>query len=441
MNLSPGGRQPPGSGLTGAPPLVPTSGSWLQMIRRFSRNARLFLIYALLADLGTGIWRVMFALYLLAAGFNLDFIGLVVAINFLLHGLLAFPAGLIADKMGRKFVFVVASVSAIVFRAFLLFTFDPFWVLILMAGSGAGDGFHAVASGPFIMENSEPAERPHLFALQASFISLSAFAGAMAAGFLPAFWGGFLGTIPAHYMAIRLALVVSLPLTLLSLLPLLFLRERRLPEDMIDSFAELFTLRNIQSRGIIVRLVFCGLVYGSFFGLIIPFFSVFFREAHLLPYQSIGTIMATGFIFGALGTLVLGPRLTRRYGKARGIWVVLWVAAPAIALMAFMPALPLVVLFFLINRSFFNISMPMRNQLAMELVVTRERGTANGLIHSVFDLVGSPAALLAGAILATGNFTLTFSMAAVLMTIPGVMYYYFFHKLEDQQRLSSPNSP
>ncbi len=145
--------------------------------------------------------------------------------------------------------------------------------------------------------------------------------------------------------------------------------------------------------------------------------------------------MAAGFIGGALGTLILGPWLTRRYGKTRGIWLVLWVAAPSVALMAFMPALPLVVLFFLINRAFFSISMPMRNQLAMELVVTKERGTTNGLIHGVFDLVGSPAALLAGVILASGNFSLTFSMAAVLMAIPGVMYYYFFHKIEDRQRL------
>ncbi|MBI4180588.1 MAG: MFS transporter [Chloroflexi bacterium] len=437
MNLSPKRGQPPGSGLSEVPLVALTSGSWLQMIRRFSHNARLFLIYALLAELGTGIWRVMFALYLLAAGFNLDYIGLVLAINLLFHGLMAFPAGLIADKMGRKFVFVVATTSAIVFRGFLLFTLNPLLVLILMAGSGIGDGFHAVASGPFIMENSEPAERPHLFALESSFLSLSSFVGAMAAGFLPAFWGGILGVIPAHYLALRWALVISLPLTLLSLVPLLFLREHRLPQDMIDSFAELFALRNIQSRGIILRLAACAIVYGLVFGLIIPFFSVFFRQAQLLPYQSVGTIMATGFIGAALGTLVLGPRLTRRYGKSRGIWIVLWVAAPSVALMAFMPALPLVVLFFLIQRAFYGISMPMRNQLAMELVVTKERGTTNGLIHATLDVVGSPVALIAGTILASGNFTLTFSMAAVLMFIPGVMYYYFFHKIEDQKRLSS----
>ncbi|MBM2832076.1 MAG: putative permease (major facilitator superfamily) [Dehalococcoidia bacterium] len=377
----------------------------------------------------------MFALYLLAAGFNLEYIGLVLAINLLFHGIMAFPAGLLSDKLGRRFTFVVASSSAVVFRAFLLFTLDPFWVLIFMAGSGMGDGFHAVASGPFIMENSEPEERPHLFALESTFLMLSAFVGSMAAGFLPAFWGGILGVIPAHYSALRWALVISLPLTLVSLIPLLFLRERRLPQDMVESFAELFTLRNIQSRGTIVRLVACAVVFGLAFGLIIPFYSVFFREGHLLPYQSVGTIMAIGFLGSAVATLFLGPLLTRRYGKARGIWLALWIAVPCVLLMAFIPSLPLVVLFFLLQRAFWGISMPLRNQLAMELVVTRERGTTNGLIHAAFDILGSPAAALAGLIMATGNFALAFSIAAVFMAVPGLMYYYFFAKIEDQQRL------
>ncbi len=411
------------------------SGGWLQMIKRFSRNARLFLIYALLAELGTGIWRVMFALYLLAAGFNLDYIGLVIAVNLLLHGMMAFVAGLIADKFGRKFVFVVASTSAVVFRAFLLFTLDPLLILVLMMGSGVGDGFHAVASGPFIMENSEPAERPHLFALESSFMMFSAFIGSMSAGFLPAFWGGIFDLIPAHYVAVRWALVISLPLTLLSLVPLLFLRERRLPQDRVESFAELLTLRNIQSHGIIGRLVACAAVYGISFGIMIPFFSVFFREAHLLPYQSVGAIMASGFIGSAVVTILLGPRIARKYGRARGIWLMLWLAAPGVVLMAFTPYLPAVVAFFIIQRVFWSASMPLRNQLAMELVVTRERGTANGLIHGVLDTVSSPAAVLAGIILAGGNFHLTFTIAALVIVIPGIMYYYFFAKIEDRRRL------
>lgn len=409
-------------------------------MRRFSRNARLFLGYALLAELGTGIWRVMFSLYLLAAGFNLDYIGLVMAINFLFHGIMAFPAGLIADKLGRRFTFAVASASAVVTRGVLLFTLDPFWVLVLIAGAGISEGFHAVASGPFIMENSEPEERSHLFALESTFINFSAFVGSMGAGFLPVFWGGVFGVIPAHYLAVRWALVISLPLTLISLIPLLRISERRLPEDMIESFAELFALRNIQSHGTILRLASCALVYGLGFGFIIPFYSVFFREAHLLPYQNVGTIMASGYLGSAMVVLFLAPWLARRFGKARGIPIALWVSVPFVFLMGFTPFLPPVVAFFILQRAFWSASMPLRNQLAMELVVTRERGTTNGLIHALFDITGAPAAALAGVLMAGANFSVAFAIAGAIMGVPGLMYYYFFAEAEDRHRRMTPAS-
>jgi hypothetical protein len=38
--------------------------SMLSAIRSFSRNARLFLTYSLFSELGSGIWTVLFNLYL-----------------------------------------------------------------------------------------------------------------------------------------------------------------------------------------------------------------------------------------------------------------------------------------------------------------------------------------------------------------------------------------
>ena len=49
---------------------------YLATIRSFSLNARLFLAYALLSGLGTGIWNVMFNLYLLKVGYSTAFVGL-----------------------------------------------------------------------------------------------------------------------------------------------------------------------------------------------------------------------------------------------------------------------------------------------------------------------------------------------------------------------------
>ena len=49
---------------------------YLATARRFSPNARLFLIYALTSQTGSGIWTVMFNLYLLRSGFSMGFVGI-----------------------------------------------------------------------------------------------------------------------------------------------------------------------------------------------------------------------------------------------------------------------------------------------------------------------------------------------------------------------------
>lgn len=411
-----------------------TEGGWLYMLSHFSRNARLFLAYALLAELGAGIWRVMFNLYLLALGFNMDFIGVVLGINFLFHGVMAFPAGLIADKFGRRFSFALSTVLALLSRGALLFTQDPLGILLLMGFSGAAEGFHAIAGGPFIMENCRPEERSHLFSLNSAFMMLSLFAGAMSGGLLPVLWGNTLGIIPADPLASRMALVVSLPLTLLGLVPLILISETRLPADRIESLKELFTLRNIQSHSIIAKLSVCSLLVGLGFGFVTPFFNVFFREVHLASYETIGSIMAVGSLGAGVATL-FSPALVNRWGRVRSITVTTLLSIPFLLLMVFIPVLSMVAFFYMARISIWSLSLPLRQQLAMELVVTRERGTANGIVHMCFDIPAFPASVLAGFLLASNNYIAAFSLSAAIFAIPAFLYYYFFFKME-QERLA-----
>src|SRR3972149_4783064 len=194
--------KPPATGLQG----------YIQTIGRFSRNAKLYLAYSLSAGLGTGIWNVMFNLYLLRIGFDVSFVALYWLVDMFFHGLFAFPAGLIGDKIGRRKTFILATVINVVARGILLFTLDPTALILLAAVAGMGEGFHAVAGAPFMMENSEPEERPHLFTLDSSLQMLSTFVGSLSGGLLPLFWAGIL-TVPAlDPAAARWTLVLALPL-------------------------------------------------------------------------------------------------------------------------------------------------------------------------------------------------------------------------------------
>lgn len=203
---------------------------YLATARRFSRNARLFLGYALMSQTGSGIWTVMFNLYLLRLGFSTAFVGIYLMVEMAFHGLVAFPAGLIADKVGRRRAFFFSTCVNLAARGALLFITaqgdvldNKIALLVLAAVAGAGQAFHGTAGPPFIMENSQPEERPLLFSMNAIFQLMSRSLGSA----LPLVWAVALGVPDLDLGMARWILVLSLPLTLVALTPLWFMNEVR----------------------------------------------------------------------------------------------------------------------------------------------------------------------------------------------------------------------
>ncbi len=418
----------------GALPSTPHTG-YRAALRQFSRNARLFLAYSLLAGLGTGIWLVLFNLYLLRQGFSVSFVGTFWLVNMLCHGAAALPAGLIADRFGRRRAFCIATCISLIAQGSLLFTLNPTLILILAGVAGVGESFHGVTGAPFMMENSEPRERPHLFSLNACFLQVSQFAGSVAGGLLPLAWALLLGVPELDPVAARWALVTGLPLTLLALAPLAFMHER--PVELVESFRDLITLRNVVHHGIIARLTLLSLLVGTGFGLTVRFFNVFFEDVHGATDSQVGTILALGALASA-GSILIAPVLAARWGKATGILITQALSIPVLLLLAVVPSLTVVAVLFLVRGAIASIALPLRNQLSMEFVAARERGTTAGFTHTAFDLGGGIGAGIAGTVIEASGFTPAFALAALLILVPAVLYYAFFAGLERHQRIAIP---
>ncbi|MBI4312739.1 MAG: MFS transporter [Chloroflexi bacterium] len=424
------GVAPVAGAATGAP-----KESYLDAVRQFSRNAKLFLTYSILAELGSGIWSVMFNLYLLRAGFEITFIGTFWLVNMLCHGLAALPAGILADRFGRRRSFFIATSLSVVAQGSLLFTQSPAAILVLAGIAGFGDAFHGVTGAPFMMENSEPKERPHLFSLNAAFLQVSRFAGSLTGGFMPLLWAGVIGVPDVDPQAARWALVTGLPLTLIALLPLAFMREK--PVELAHSFKELLDFPRMPSFKAVMQLTLLSVMVGTAFGLTIRFFNVFFQEAHGASDGQIGTTLALGSIAGA-GAILISPLLAQRWGKVKSILFTQAASVPLLMVMALVPSFSVVTALFLFRGAMYSISQPLRNQLSMELVTSKERGTTAGFSHAAFDLGGSVGAGAAGILIAGGGFATAFTAAAILILVPAALYFTFFEKRESQSRQAAP---
>src|SRR2546428_154936 len=140
-------------------------GEYLRRIQGFSRNARLLLIRTPFSGLSVSIWRLLFYLYLLAKGHDTLFVAQLASINWIAHGLAVIPAGILSDLFGRRRVFLVAYAGNIVGTAALIVVGEPTALLALAAVQGLFEGGHAIVGPPFMVEQSRPDERVHLFSI------------------------------------------------------------------------------------------------------------------------------------------------------------------------------------------------------------------------------------------------------------------------------------
>ena len=193
---------------------------YIQKTREFSRNANLYVVHVIGMDMIHGSFNVLFNLYLLAIGFGIQFIGLRLMIQFIASAGTAVPAGLVSDRIGRKASFILGDGIGALLALIMIHTRSE---TILLAAPALGAFFgnlHHTSEGAFMMENSRPSERIHLFSVAGSFRTFSAMSGALMAGLLPALFIDDIGKVAAY----RYATYAGLSLWFLSLIPALMLR-------------------------------------------------------------------------------------------------------------------------------------------------------------------------------------------------------------------------
>ena len=187
-----------------------SNGGLAQYVRqfgRFQRNARLYLISNALSGVTTGIFLVLYNLYLVSLGYGPDFIGVVYFVAAIGAGIAIFPAGLCVDRYSGKAILIwssvligVAGVGQILFR-------QPASLLVSGFIAGVGAAFQLVVNAPFLTRNSALDERPHLFSVNIVLGLATIVVGKVLGGALPIWFRAstpLMGTLPS-WLSILLA--------------------------------------------------------------------------------------------------------------------------------------------------------------------------------------------------------------------------------------------
>jgi MFS family permease len=438
------------SAITGTLPRAQIGvGDYLQRIRSFSKNARLYIIHIVGMDVIYGAWQVLFNLYLLqqfanGASFTLfgslyqitalQLVGARLLVAGIAGALGALPVGMLSDRLGRKYSFILGDYVGAIMALGNITTANPLILLITPVFESIFGTLHQVSEAAFMAENSDPNERVHLFSVASSMRTLAALSGALLAGFASLLFLG--GPIAAY----RNAAIIGVAGWTLSLIPALLLEQKSwdAPLQPRDAQAKRGIFANVQHPSRIARLVAIDTLGGLGAAVVIPLFSIYFRQGVHAHDADIGVTFASGSLLLAFVAL-FAPVLAQRLGAVPAIVAARLASLPFVLLLAFAPdvdklsnlgLLSIAGGAYVARTALRNMTTPIASAFMMGILAPQERGTAVGAGAAMGNLMLAIGGFAGASLMNGGDFRTPFFIMALLFFFADVLYWVFFAQLQ-----------
>ena len=389
-------------------------------------NARLYLAFNFLLSLYIGIANVIFNLYLIRLGFGEQYIGLLISASLVATGLFAFPAAQCCDRLGSKACLIVSGLLTAI-SLVLIYTVTSSGLLLgLSVLNGIFVTIPTVIGSPFLAENTLARDRLHLFSANFGIFIAGSVIGTALGGQLPHLCTQLLGLPAGGVDAYRYTLMISLAMAAASVVPLVFIAERR-GSCPAYTFSDFFG--RLARSGTVRQLVLVSCLIGAGAGLIVPFFNVYFNKILQATPGQVGLIFSVAqasLVLGAVGV----PYLTGRIGRVKTVSLTYLLSIPFLLLLAVTDNLYLAGTAYVIRMLFMNISVPISNTFSMEVVDSRDMASVSSLTSTGNNFAIAAGSLVAGLLLARGAYTLPYLAAGGFYTLAAALFFIFFRRHE-----------
>lgn len=402
-------------------PLRSAWNDYREAVRAFTRPARVYLLTEFLAWTAHGVFQVLFNLYLVRAGHGPAVVGQAISLSGLGLALGAIPAGILANRWGRRRCIILG----VALDGVCLATRAVAPQLSVIYGAslvaGAGQALLQISGAPFLTEHSTPRERTHLFSAFFSVALLAGVVGNALGGWLPQ----ALTHLPVRYgvdltLAYQATLLLGAAIALSGVAPML--RLRGLTDAPVDGAASQL---DPAVRRRLVPIGVNALLIGAGAGLVIPFMNLYFADRFHCSSGQIGSFFSIAQICTALASL-LGPALARRYGKLRTAVGAELASLPFLVTLGAERHLGVAVGAFWIRATLMQAASPLLGTFVMEVLPAGHRATATSLTNLAWNVGWAVSATLAGVVIQRFGYAVPFYITAVLYGAAALYFYRAF---------------
>jgi MFS family permease len=405
--------------------------NYFQALTNFSTNARMYLAFNFLTSLYIGMASVIFNLYIIKLGYNEQFLGLIISATMIATGVFAFPAAQVCDRIGSKKSLLVSCILSSIVSFLLYILTGQEWLLLLSLLSGIVSTVPTIIAAPFMVENSTADDRIYLFSFNFALFVVATVMGMAIGGYLPQVWSAMFGVNGGSILSFRYTLYASLAVSLVSIVPLFFLKEKK--KVCVEAPKLGTMLRELAGSNVVKRLVTISCLIGLGAGLIVPFFNVYFSKMLSASTGQIGLIFALAQASMAVGAMAV-PFMVSRIGKVKTVSLTYLMSIPFLIVLAISTNLYVAGAAYVLRMLFMNMSVPISNSFSMEIVHSEEMASVSSLTSMGNYIAIAVSSFIAGILMSYGSYLLPYAATCMFYLAAAVLYFRFFRKYEDGHR-------
>ncbi|WP_374016693.1 MFS transporter [Paenibacillus thiaminolyticus] len=406
-------------------------------IRSWNRNIQLFFIANLLYQIGTGMFSVLYNLYIQSLGYNDQMNGTIISIQSLATAILFIPIGLLGDRSSRKRILITGSLVTGISFMLRAFAEAPLSLQVLAVFTGIFAAFFQVIAIPFLAENTPKEQRLKLFSYHSSMVLAAQVLGSMGGGYLADVLQAFGWN---KIISLQSVLLIGGAASFAAFLPLLLVKESNqaaqkpepapAPPSVLASEPAPAAAKQREWK-IIRRLTFCQLLVGLGSGLVVPYLNLYFTNRFSVSLTAVGLLISLGQVM-TIVSMLIGPTLVNRVGQVRAVVLFQLMSLPFLLLTGFTNLLLIASISFLFRQALMNAANPIQSAIMVDRISDSRRGIANSLTQTAFMLgwasMGSVQSYLVTSYGYYWGYAMTFSITGVLYVTSAICYFFMFRE-------------
>lgn len=419
------------------------------------KNVYLLLIFTTGKGFQLSIAALTLNYYVHSLGYRPDFIGVFSAMPAIGALVGAVPAGILADRIGRKPVLLLTAALTPLFLAVCgLVTSAPL-LLIASLLQGFVSTAYWVTNLPLLAESTTERQRVGVLAIN-SFLLLGIGAlGNLLGGAIPEFVAGILHVSAASTLPLRWGVFTAALFTFVFGLPLWFLQEAKnakYPKQVakttetsvttaaaiVGEEAQSTVIANAAAKAqpvaqkrwpvvLFLQLLIPDLVFTMGEGAVVALIQLYFILRFQLLPGTLGIIFTFSGLAGGIFSLT-APLFVKRWSKLRLVTTVQYLSAPLMVLIGFAPTLPIAIAGEYTRSFMRTLIEPVYAAFVMEQVTDRQRATLAGFYSVTWSIGFSVGPTIGGWLQSNVSLSMSFVFGAFCLLLAPTLLLLFFGK-------------